>query len=87
MVRSEKVSGTNREGLAELHILLQFLRPGYRLVVTRVNRLARSIGDLQEIVQELKAKSVSLKATEQPIDTEVALACLASENVSTIPYP
>jgi hypothetical protein len=31
--------------------------------------LARSIGDLQDIVRELRAKGVKLKATEQPIDT------------------
>ena len=32
-------------------------------------RLARSIGDLQDIVRAVKAKGASLKATEQPIDT------------------
>src|SRR4051794_11418102 len=39
----EKVSGTSRQGRAELDILLQFLRPEDMLVVTRVDRLARSI--------------------------------------------
>jgi len=34
--------------------------------------LARSIGDLQDIVRVLKAKGASLKATEQPIDTTSA---------------
>jgi len=33
-----------------------------------MDRLARSIGDLQVIVQALKAKGASLRATEQPID-------------------
>jgi DNA invertase Pin-like site-specific DNA recombinase len=71
-VRSEKVSGTSRQGRAELDTLLQFLRPKDLLVVTKVDRLARSIGDLQDIVRELKAKGVSLRATEQPIDTGTA---------------
>ena len=62
VVRSEKVSGTSRQGRAELDTLLQFLRPDDVLVVTRVDRLARSIGDLQDIVRELKAKGVSLRA-------------------------
>ena len=35
-------------------------------------RLARSIGDLQDIVRTLKAKGADLKATEQPIDTSTA---------------
>ena len=39
------------------------------LVVTRIDRLARSMKDLQDIVHELKAKGVALKATDQPIDT------------------
>src|SRR3981081_1358101 len=42
------------------------------LLVTRVDRLARSIGDLQDIVRTLKAKGASLRATEQPIDTSTA---------------
>jgi DNA invertase Pin-like site-specific DNA recombinase len=41
-------------------------------VVTRIDRLARSMKDLQDIVHELKAKGVALKATEQPIDTGTA---------------
>lgn len=35
----------------------------------RIDRLARSIKDLQDIVYELKVRDVTLKATEQPIDT------------------
>ena len=42
------------------------------LVVTRIDRLARSIGDLQDIVRALKAKGATLRATEQPIDTSTA---------------
>src|SRR5258707_8805523 len=41
-------------------------------MVTRIDRLARSIGDLQDIVRTVKAKGSSLKATEQPIDTGTA---------------
>jgi DNA invertase Pin-like site-specific DNA recombinase len=52
--------------------LLEFMRDGDELVVTRIDRLARSIGDLQDIVRVLKAKGVALRATEQPIDTSTA---------------
>ncbi len=72
IIRSERVSGNSREGRKELAILLQFLRKGDTLVITRVDRLARSAMDLQNIVHELKAKGVALKATEQPIDTSTA---------------
>ena len=52
--------------------MLDFLRKGDVLMVTRIDRLARSIGDLQDIVRAVKAKGASLKATEQPIDTGTA---------------
>lgn len=72
VIRSEKVSGTSLNGRAELHTLLAFLQAGDTLVVTRIDRLARSLRDLQNIVHELRGKGVHLKATEQPIDTSTA---------------
>ena len=41
-------------------------------MVTRIDRLARSIGDLQDIVRTVKARGASLKATEQAINTSTA---------------
>ena len=72
IIRAEKVSGSSREGRKELETLLQFLRKGDELVVTRVDRLARSIRDLQNVVHELDQLGVTLRATEQPIDTATA---------------
>ncbi len=69
VIREEKVSGASRKGRTELETLLQFMRKGDTLVVTRVDRLARSVKDLQDIVHDLKAKGITLRATEQPIDT------------------
>jgi DNA invertase Pin-like site-specific DNA recombinase len=69
VIRAEKVTGTSRTGRTELQVLLDFLRRGDTLVVTRIDRLARSIKDLQDIVYTLKEQGVTLKATEQPIDT------------------
>ena len=71
-IRSEKVSGTSTNGRQELKTLLEFIDAGDVLMVTRIDRLARSIGDLQDIVRALKAKGVALRATEQPIDTSTA---------------
>jgi DNA invertase Pin-like site-specific DNA recombinase len=71
-IRKEKRPATSMQGRQELKTLLEFLRKGDTLVVTRIDRLARSVGDLQDIVRALKAKGVALKATEQPIDTSTA---------------
>lgn len=72
VIRAEKASGTRRDGRTELQVLLDFLRSGDTLVVTRIDRLARSLKDLQDIVHELKGRGIALKATEQPIDTGTA---------------
>lgn len=65
MIRAEKKTSTRRDGCTELDTLLQFLRMGDTLVITRIDQLARNLKDLQDIVHELKA-------TEQPVDTSTA---------------
>jgi DNA invertase Pin-like site-specific DNA recombinase len=72
VIRAEKASGSHRDGRTELQVLLDFVQPGDTLVVTRIDRLARSLKDLQDIVHELKSRSVALRATEQPVDTGTA---------------
>jgi DNA invertase Pin-like site-specific DNA recombinase len=72
IIREEKASGTSREGRKELDTLLAFLRPGDVLMVTKVDRLARSVGDLQDIVKTIRMKGAELQATDQPIDTSTA---------------
>jgi Resolvase, N terminal domain len=64
VIRAEKRSGTTTAGREELRTVLDFLRKGDVLMVTRIDRLARSIGDLQDIVRTVKARGASLKATE-----------------------
>lgn len=72
LVFAEKVSGTKRDGREQLDLLLRMVQSGDGIVITRIDRLARSMRDLQNIVHELQQKQVSLKATEQPIDTSTA---------------
>lgn len=69
VIRSEKATGTKLEGRRELTTLLEFLTTGDVLVITRLDRLARSMDDLTTIVRQLEQKGVELRATEQPIDT------------------
>lgn len=71
-VREEIGSGTTMQNRPELRSLLDFMRSGDTLIVTRVDRLARSIRDLQNIVHDLREKGVTLRCTEQPIDTSTA---------------
>jgi DNA invertase Pin-like site-specific DNA recombinase len=57
VVRSEKVSGISTDGREELATLLQFLRDGDTLVVSRIDRLARSLRDLENIVHDLRDRA------------------------------
>ena len=79
IIRSERKSGTTTNGRTELATVLDFLREGDTLLVTRIDRLARSLMDLEGIVGELRAKGAYLKATEQPIDTSTP-ACRAKDH-------
>ena len=72
MVRQEQRSGATLESRPELRTILDFIHPGETLVVTRIDRLARSMQDLQTIVARLKEKGAHLAATEQPVDTSTA---------------
>lgn len=69
IIRSEKYTGTKRQGRVELETLLQFLREGDTLLVTRVDRFARSVRDLENMVDLLEKKGCFLRCTEQPVDT------------------
>ncbi|GJE60514.1 recombinase family protein [Methylobacterium trifolii] len=72
VIRSEKKSGATTANRTELETLIEFARKGDTIIVTRIDRLARSIADLAAIVRTLEAKGVALRATEQPIDTATA---------------
>lgn len=72
VIRQEHASGTSTKGRPELQTVLDFIRKSDVLVVTRIDRLARSIADLQDIVRTLKSRGAVLRATEQPIDTSTA---------------
>lgn len=50
VIREEKQSGTSLDKRSQLQTLLEFVRAGDTLVVTRIDRLARSMRDLQNIV-------------------------------------
>lgn len=69
IIRSEKHTGTTMAGRSELEAVLTFIRPGDTLMVTRIDRLARSVADLERIVGQVREKGAHLRATEQPIDT------------------
>lgn len=64
---SERVSSVANR--AELNRALEYLRDGDTFVVTKLDRLARSVPDLVRIVDEVAAKGAALKILSPDIDT------------------
>ena len=65
----EKVSAGTRDKRLELKKALDFVREGDVLIVTKLDRLARSVVDLSNIVQLLEEKDVDLVVLDQGINT------------------
>ena len=61
---AEKLSGKSTNGRHELTKAFKTLRPGDVLVITKLDRLARSIRDLLSIIDQLRAGGVMLKALD-----------------------
>ena len=60
---------SDRPGLAEL---IEHARPGDRLCVTRLDRLGRTLRELLETVDGLKARGIHLVSLEERLDTSSA---------------
>lgn len=70
---AEKLSGCSAQDRLELANAIDFVREGDTLVVTRLDRLARSVGDLHNIVEKLTAKGVAFRCINQSgVDTDTS---------------
>ncbi|MCM3117677.1 recombinase family protein [Neobacillus sp. MER 74] len=67
----EKKSGKNT-GRPELQKALEYLREGDKLVVYKIDRLARSTRDLHNIVHGLQEKSIGVVFIKEQIDFSIA---------------
>lgn len=64
-VFAEKMSARSAKDRVELANALDFVREGDTLVVTRLDRLARSVGDLHRIIEQLTDKGVEFRCLQQ----------------------
>jgi len=72
VIFEEKASGTKRDGRTELQKVLSVLGKSDALVVTRLDRLGRSLRDLANIAHEIEQAGAHLKVVEQSVDTSSA---------------
>lgn len=66
---SEKRSGITTRDRTELERCLAWVREGDTLVITRIDRFARSVSDFSRMVGDLQARQIELRCLLQPFDT------------------
>ncbi|MBE0470387.1 MAG: recombinase family protein [Methyloprofundus sp.] len=79
----EKVSGTTANRV-QLHRCLEYLREGDSLVITKLDRLARSTFHLTQISNLLEEKSVDFVVLDQQIDTSTSTGKLLFNMLASI---
>ena len=76
-VFAEKRSGTSADAREALQDALELVRDGDTLVVTRLDRLARSSNDLHNIIAKLTGKGVKFHCVQQSgVDTDSGMGKL-----------
>ena len=71
-ILTEKKSGTTTKGREHLDTILKIIDKDEKLVVWKLDRLARNMKDLLDIVEVIKAKGANLEILDQSIDTGTA---------------
>lgn len=80
---SEHISGAKADR-PELLNALRSLRPGDQLVVTKLDRLARSLKDLLSIVERIEAAGASLVVIDQAVDSSTPAGRLFLQVVGAV---
>jgi DNA invertase Pin-like site-specific DNA recombinase len=87
VARAEKLFSENVSSVAprkQLEAAIEFAREGDTLVVTKIDRLARSVRHLCEIVDRLQAKGVALRILNMNLDTNDATGKLMLQIIGSI---
>ncbi|REH94318.1 recombinase family protein [Staphylococcus felis] len=69
-IYKEQVTATSTKQRVELKSMIEQVRTGDTVVVTKIDRLARSISDLNKIVSTLNSKGVSVKFLKEQMTFE-----------------
>lgn len=82
-IYSEKTSGVT-DNRSELKACLDYVRDGDQLVITKLDRLARSTFHLTQIAEKLSSHGVELIVLDQNIDTSTATGKLLFNMLASI---
>jgi DNA invertase Pin-like site-specific DNA recombinase len=68
----------------QLEAALTFIRKGDVLIVTKIDRLARSVGNLVDIERRIHAKDASLQVLDPGLDTSTSIGRLVFNVIASI---
>ena len=80
----EEVSSVDIAARGQLEAAIEFARSGDTLVVTKLDRLARSVMHLLQIVERLEAKGIALRILDLAIDTATPMGKLMLTTIGGI---
>lgn len=84
----EKIYQEKRSGKTaarpEFQSCMNYLRDGDTLVITRLDRLARSVVHLSQVAERFKNENINLIVTDQSIDTSTSTGRLMFNMLATI---
>ncbi|NVK00606.1 MAG: recombinase family protein [Oceanospirillaceae bacterium] len=64
-----KASGVSDKNQEELQRLITFAREGDTVVITKLDRLGRSLKQILEVIDTIHRKGATLRCIDQPVDT------------------
>lgn len=83
-VVTETASGAKKDRPELRRVLEDILRPGDTLVVWRLDRLARSVGQLIETIEDLKKREIQFSSLTEAIDTTTPAGMLVFHIMGSI---
>jgi DNA invertase Pin-like site-specific DNA recombinase len=83
-IYQEKASGASRSGRQELARCLAALQPRDVLVVYKIDRIARSLFDLLDILSHLERVGASIKSITEPLDTSSSMGVFVIQMLGAV---
>ncbi len=80
----EKVSGARKDRPMLIHLLKNVLKPGDTIVVYKLDRLARSLKHLIELMEYFQENDINFKSIKDPIDTSSPIGKLMFSIIASI---
>jgi DNA invertase Pin-like site-specific DNA recombinase len=83
-VFEEQVSATDMEGRKQWRLMMDSLRPGDTVTITKIDRAARSLADMVAITKAIMDAGASLRVLDMDLDTRTPTGALMLNVLSSV---